>query len=107
MVEAVQSLSQIPTQAQLRITTAAHVLAMLRSRQAVKRELQKQGLKPAHYSAREIISWSMLYLEDHATELMPEAIARARAMIASGALGKRAQRELRAELTSDAQRTKA
>jgi hypothetical protein len=97
-------LPQFPT---IHITTASRALAMLRSRQAVKRELQKQGLKPAHYSAREITSWSMLYLEDHAAELMPEAIERARAMILRSDLGKRAQRELLANITSDAQRTKA
>jgi hypothetical protein len=96
-------LPQFPT---IHITAASRALAMLRSRQAVKRELQKQGLKPAHYSAREITSW-MLYLEDHAAELMPEAIERARAMILRSDLGKRAQRELLANITSDAQRTKA
>jgi predicted DNA-binding protein (MmcQ/YjbR family) len=91
----------------IQITSAAHMLAQLRARQAVKRELQKQGLKPAHYAAREISSWAQVYLEDHMAELMPEAIARARAMIASGALGKRAQRALCAKLESDAQTQKA
>jgi hypothetical protein len=68
----------------IHITTASRILAQLRARKAVKRELQKQGLKPAHYSAREITSWSMLYLEDHAAELMPAAIEQARAMILRG-----------------------
>jgi hypothetical protein len=36
----------------------------------------------------------MLYLEDHAAELMPAAIEQARAMILRGDLGKRAQRAL-------------
>jgi hypothetical protein len=36
---------------------------------------------------------------------MPEAIAQARAMILGGAFGKRAERALRANLTSDVQRT--
>jgi hypothetical protein len=49
MAEANASLQQIPT---IRITTAAHVLAQLRARQAVKRKLQAQGLKITHYSAQ-------------------------------------------------------
>jgi hypothetical protein len=77
----------------IQLTTAAHCLAMLRSRQAVKSELRAQGIKPSHLSAREITSWAHLFLEDHANELVPEALANAREMIVSGALGKRAQKE--------------
>ena len=40
MAEANQSISQIPT---IRITTAAHALAKLRSRQAVKRRSRQEG----------------------------------------------------------------
>jgi hypothetical protein len=47
MAEANRSIPQIPTTAQARITTAAHVLAQLRARQAVKRELQAYGHKSA------------------------------------------------------------
>jgi hypothetical protein len=90
MAEAASSIQQIPT---IRITTAAHVLAMLRSRQAVKRQLQAYGPKTTHLSAREITSWAQVYLDDHFAELMPEAIASARAMILAGVLGKRAQKE--------------
>jgi hypothetical protein len=57
MAEANHRLPQILDQAHARITTAAHLLAQLRARQAVKRELQKQGLKASHYSAKEISSW--------------------------------------------------
>ncbi len=42
MAEANHRLAQSPT---IRITTAAHCLAMLRSRNAVKDELRKHGLK--------------------------------------------------------------
>jgi hypothetical protein len=76
----------------IQLTTAAHCLAMLRSRQAIKSELRAYGLKPSHLSAREITSWAQLWLDDHAAELIPEALANARAMILKGALGKRAQR---------------
>ncbi len=100
MAEANHRLTQSPT---IRITTAAHCLAMLRSRNAVKDELRKHGVKASHLSARDISVWAQLFLEDHRAELIPAALAQARAMIASGALGKRAQRALCAELRSDAQ----
>jgi hypothetical protein len=89
MAEATSSIAQILT---IRITTASRVLAQLRARNAVKAELRKQGLKVAHYAARDITSWASVYLDDH-PELIPAAIEQARAMIASGALGKRAQKE--------------
>jgi hypothetical protein len=78
----------------IQLTTAAHCLAMLRSRRAVKSELRAYGLKPSHLSAREITSWAQLYLDEHADELIPEALANARAMMLRGDLGKRAQRAL-------------
>jgi hypothetical protein len=86
MAEANASLQQIPT---IRITTAAHALAQLRARNAVKEEIRKQGLTLTQYSASEITSWAILYLDDLRSELMPEAIASARAMILRGDLGKR------------------
>ena len=99
MAEATSSIAQSPT---IRITTASVVLAQLRARNAVKAELRKYGLKPTHYAAREISSWAQLYLEDH-----PNSIAEAKpvveAWIAQGAFGKRAQRALCANLSSDAQ----
>lgn len=95
MVEATSSIAQSPI---IRITTAAHVLAMLRSRNAVKAELRKQGLKVSHLAAREITSWAMVYLDDHRAELIPPAIEQARAMILAGAMGKRAQKAFIKEL---------
>jgi hypothetical protein len=78
----------------IQLTTAAQCLAMMRSRNAVKDELRKQGLKVAHYSAREISSWASVYLDDHHAELIPDALEQAKRMILSGAMGKRAQRAL-------------
>jgi hypothetical protein len=92
MVMAIQSLSQIPTQAQVRITTAAVVLAQLRARNAVKAELRKYGLKPTHYAAREIASWAQVYLDEH-PELIAEARPVVEAWIAQGVFGKRAAKE--------------
>jgi hypothetical protein len=94
MAEANHSLQQILP---LRITTAAHVLAQLRARQAVKRQLQAKGEKVSHYAAREITVLARQYLAEHRSELMPEAIANARAMILRGDLDKRAQRALAAQ----------
>jgi hypothetical protein len=80
------------------VTTAAKALAMLRSRNAVKDELRKQGLKVAHYSAAEITSWAMVYLDDHHETLIPAAIEEAKRMILSGTMGKRAQKAFIKEL---------
>jgi hypothetical protein len=99
MAEANHRLAQSPT---IRITTASHVLAQLRARNAVKRELQKQGLKVSHYAAREISSWAQVYLDDH-PQLLDEARPVVEAWIAQGVFGKRAQRALCANLSSDAQ----
>jgi hypothetical protein len=106
MAEANHRLPQILHEAQARITTAAVVLAQLRARNAVKDQIRKQGLKLTHYTAREITGWANVYLDEH-PELIPEAIANARAMILRGDLGKRAQRALCAKLESDAQTQKA
>jgi uncharacterized lipoprotein YajG len=95
------SLAQSPT---IRITTAAHVLAQLRARNAVKRQLQALGHKVSHYSARDISVLVNQYLAEHRAELIPEAIAKARAMILRGDFGKRAQR---AALNTNAQNGRA
>jgi hypothetical protein len=82
----------------IQLTTAAQCLAMLRSRQAIKDSLRAYGHKVSDLSARDITSWAQLFLEDHASELIPASIERARAMILSGALGKRAQKAFIKEL---------
>ena len=89
----------------IRVTTAAAILAQIQARKATKAEMQKLGLKPAHYSAREISVWAEVYLPEH-----PELIAQARPvverLILAGEFGKRAQRALSAKLSSDAQNDK-
>jgi len=93
MVEANHSLAQTLIAAQARITTAAICLAQLKARAAVKDNLRKQGLKPAHFAAREITAWAQVYLDEH-----PELVADARPVIEAwtmeGRFGKRAQRAL-------------
>ena len=72
MAEANRSIPQIPI---IRITTAAHVLAQFRARQAVKDQLRKQGLKVSRYAARDITAMACEYLSEHREELMLSAIA--------------------------------
>jgi hypothetical protein len=83
------------------IATAAHCLAMLRSRNAVKDELRKQGLKLTQYSAAEITSWANVYLDDHHETLIPHAIEEARRMILSGVLGKRVAKAFKEQLINE------
>jgi len=49
----------------IRVTTAAAVLAQMQARKATKAEMQKLGLKPTHFSAREISTWAEVYLDEH------------------------------------------
>jgi hypothetical protein len=93
MAEAKPSIPQI-----IRITTAAHVLAQFRARQAVKDQLRKQGLKVSHYAAREISALACEYLATHREELMPDAIETITRWTLAGEFGKRAQRALAASL---------
>jgi hypothetical protein len=78
----------------IQLTSAAHCLAMLRARNAVKDRIKAEGLKPAELSAREITSWAIVYLEDKRATLLPAALEEARRMILSGAMGKRARANL-------------
>jgi hypothetical protein len=87
MAEANASLQQIPT---IRITTAAHVLAQLAARQAVKRQLQARGEKVSLYAARDITALARQYLAEHQSELMPDAIEQAQRWMLEGFFGKRA-----------------
>jgi hypothetical protein len=93
MAEANHRLPQILDQAQARITTASHVLAQLRARNAVKDEMRKQGLMLSEIAAKEIRSWARVYLDDH-PELVADARPVVEAWIAQGRFGKRAQRAL-------------
>jgi hypothetical protein len=100
MAEANHRLPQILDQAQARITTAAHMLTQFRARQAVKQQLQRQGLKVSHFAAREITALASEYLAEHRSELMLDAIETITQWTLRGDFGKRAQRAL---LKSDAQ----
>jgi hypothetical protein len=91
MAEATPSIQQIHT---ARITTAAHVLAQLSARHAVKDQLRKQGLKVSHFAARDITAMACEYLSEHRSELLPPAIETIERWTLAGKFGKRAQRAL-------------
>ena len=86
----------------IQLTTAARVLAQLRGKNAVRDSLRRQGFKTNALRPAELTQWARLFVEDH-PELVQTALADAKAMILSGALGKRAAKALRAKLESDAQ----
>jgi hypothetical protein len=75
-------------------TTAASALAAIRARHAVKDQLQRKGEKVSHYGAKDITAMADEWLTEHRGELAEQCLAQARAMILSGALGKRAQAQL-------------
>jgi hypothetical protein len=88
---------------------AIAVVAQQRAIKAVKRQLQARGLKPAHFSHREITVLANEYLRDHPS-IRAELIAEAREIVdqwqAEGFFGKRAQLHY-ASLNTSAQTTKA
>jgi hypothetical protein len=79
----------------IRVTTATALLAQIKARQAVKDQLRSKGEKVTHYAARDITLMAQDWLTLHSAELMPDCLERARKMILSGALGKRAQAQAR------------
>jgi hypothetical protein len=89
----------------IQLTSAAKVLAQLRAKNVVKDQIRRQGLKASAYSVAEIAGWARLYVEDHPA-LQQQCLEEAKKMILAGLLGKRAQKALRAKLTSDAQTQK-
>jgi hypothetical protein len=104
MAEAKRSIQQT---AAVRIATAAHILAQLSARNAVKDQLRKQGLKVSHYAARDITAMACEYLIEHRSELLPPAIETITRWTLAGEFGKRAQRALCAKLNTEAQTQKA
>jgi len=74
-------------------TAIAHC-ALRRAKDAVKCSIRAHGLKPNHYSARELTVWAEVYLDDHRDELLAEAKTTVERWTAEGVFGKRAQRDL-------------
>ena len=59
MAAATSSITQSPT---IRITTAAHVLAQIQARRAVKEQLRHEDVKVSHLAASEISALARSYL---------------------------------------------
>jgi hypothetical protein len=90
-------------QAQLRasMSLATNILALQRAMNLTKRQLQAQGLKPNHFSHRDLRVRAEAYLADHREELVAEAREIVARWQTEGFFGKRAK------LLSDAQGAKA
>ena len=74
MAEAAVSLSpNRETQRMLRHRLAVMTLARMRAKKAVLLELRAQGLKPQHFSVREIGVLTDYYVNQHRAKLMAEA----------------------------------
>ena len=74
MAEAIAVLSpNRETQRMLRHRSAVMTLARMRAKKAVLLELRAQGLKPQHFSAREIGVLTDYYVNQHRAKLMAEA----------------------------------
>ena len=78
-------------QAQLRasMTLATHTLALQRAMNLTKRQLQALGLKPSHFSLRDLRVRAEAYLADHRAELIAEAREIVERWRVEGVFGKR------------------
>jgi hypothetical protein len=95
MAEATQRLHQAQVRASMGM--AVKVLARQAAIKATKRQLQAQGLKPTHFSHRDLVIRAEQYLAEHREELIAEAREIVARWQAEGFFGKRAK------LLSDAQ----
>jgi hypothetical protein len=89
MAEATLTLAQ----AQLRTTLGAATITLARQAaiKATKYRLRALGLKPTHFSHREIVIRAEAYLAKHRTELMEEAKQTVERWAREGFFGKRAR----------------
>ena len=99
MAEATQRLQQDKVRASMGM--AVNVLALQRAMNLTKRQLQAQGLKPSHFSHRDLRVRAEAYLTAHREELIAEAKVVVERWRLEGFFGKRAK------LLSDAQGGKA
>jgi hypothetical protein len=99
MAEATQRLQQDKIRASMSLAT--HTLALQRAMNLTKRQLQAQGLKPNHFSLRDLRIRAEQYLDDHREELVAEAKQIVLRWQREGFFGKRAK------LLSDTQGGKA
>jgi hypothetical protein len=99
MAEATQKLQQDKLHASMSLAT--NTLARQRAMKAAKAKLQAQGLRPSHFSHRDLVIRAEAYLAEHREEVIAEAKEVVERWRAEGFFGKRAK------LLSDAQGGKA
>jgi hypothetical protein len=99
MAEANRTLHQAQLHASMSLAT--NVLARQAALKAAKAKLQAQGLRPSHFSHRDLALRADAYLAAHRAELIAEAKVVVERWQAEGFFGKRAK------LLSDAQGGKA
>jgi hypothetical protein len=85
------------TQLHASMSIATNTLALQRAMKAAKAGLQAQGLRPSHFSHRDLVIRAEQYLAQHRAELIAEATQIVERWRAEGFFGKRAK------LLSDAQ----
>ena len=95
MDEAIHRLQQAPASDQLRasMVRATRVVVQQAAVKAVKRQLQAQGRKVAHFAHREIVAMAKDYIAQH-PELVIEARETALRWCAEGVFGKQAARSV-------------
>jgi hypothetical protein len=99
MVEATLSVHQAQLRASMALAT--NTLARQAAMKAAKHRRQAQGLRPSHFSHRDLVIRAEQYLAAHREELIAEAREIVERWRVEGFFGKRAR------LSSDAQRAKA
>ena len=87
MAEANRSVHQAQLRASMSLAT--NTLALQRAMNLTKRQLQAQGLKPNHFSLRDLRVRAEAYLADHRAELIAEAREIVARWQAEGLFGKR------------------
>jgi hypothetical protein len=99
MAEATQRLQQDKLHASMGMAT--RTLALQAAMKAAKHQLQAQGLRPTHFSHRDLVIRAEAYLADHREELIAEAREIVARWEREGFFGRR-----RSKFLSDAQRGK-
>jgi hypothetical protein len=107
MAEANRSVHQAQLRASMSLAT--NVLARQATLKAAKHQLQAQGLRPTHFSHRDLVIRAEAYLAEHREELIAEAREIVARWQAEGFFGKRGGIHFtrRAKLRSPAQLPKA
>jgi uncharacterized protein YdiU (UPF0061 family) len=88
MAEATYTVQQAQVRARLR--AAVMTLARQAAIKATKYQLRAQGLRPSHFSHREIVVRAEAYLAEHREELVAEAAETVARWQAEGFFGRRA-----------------